>query len=129
MIRRPPRSTRTDTLFPFTTLFRSISTPVKNPVSLRNEGDPFCTAKLNASDTRRGVCHGPVVLPLFTAVKPDKTNKPRHRAGALPLYCFVYSELPGQLRPDLEVIARSEENTSELQLLMRNTYTVFCLKK
>src|SRR3546814_2804811 len=121
MIRRPPRSTRTDTLFPYTTRFR---------------------AKLNASDTRRGVCHRPVVLPLFTAVKPDKTKKPRHRAGALPLYCFVYSELLGQLRHDLEELAnqtevrnlknrrililvdgddglgvlhRSEEHTSELQ--------------
>src|SRR3546814_3738718 len=122
MIRRPPRSTRTDTLFPYTTRFRS---------------------KLNASDTRRGVCHGPVVLPLFTAVKPDKTKKPRHRAGALPLYCFVYSELLGQLRHDREESAnqtedrnlknrrililvdgddglgRSEEHTAELQSLMR----------
>src|SRR3546814_7869141 len=59
--------------------------------------------------TRRGVCHGPVVLPLFTAVKPDKTKKPRHRAGALPLYCFVYSELLGQLRHDLEEIANQTE--------------------
>src|SRR3546814_13735585 len=91
-----------------------ISTPVKNPVSLRNEGDPFCTAKLNASDTRRGVCHGPVVLPLFTAVKPDKTKKPRHRAGALPLYCFVSSELLGQPRPVLDKIAnKSSERVRE----------------
>src|SRR3546814_1547629 len=81
MIRRPPRSTRTDTLFPYTTLFRSI---------------------------RGGHSAVPVVRPTrgFAGV-------PEHR---LILW----------LRPS---DVRSEEHTSELQSLMRNSYAVFCLKK
>src|SRR3546814_10484147 len=41
MIRRPPRSTRTDTLFPYTTLFRSVEDPGE-PVGLATEGDRGC---------------------------------------------------------------------------------------
>src|SRR3546814_6018499 len=68
MVRRPPRSTRTDTLFPYTTLFRSI--PLAAAVSFTACGKP-CSAPLK----------------------------------------------------------RSEEHTSELQSLMRNSYAVFCLKQ
>src|SRR3546814_1036352 len=71
MIRRPPRSTRTDTLFPYTTLFRSVRRRQPRPVA-----------------GRAGCCAG-------------------HPAGD----------------------ARSEEHTSELQSLMRISYSVFCLKK
>src|SRR3546814_7554763 len=76
MIRRPPRSTRTDTLFPYTTLFRSRSGSIR-PSSIRS---------------RRW------------ASRPAA----RRSAGAT---------------------RRSEEHTSELQSLMRNSYAVFCLKK
>src|SRR3546814_17251394 len=75
MIRRPPRSTRTDTLFPYTTLFRS---PDSSPTSSAE----WCRNRRTASTLR-----------------------------------------PGRSR------ARSEEHTSELQSLMRNSYAVFCLKK
>src|SRR3546814_4764073 len=71
MIRRPPRSTRTDTLFPYTTLFRSRS--------------------------------------LFAV--PDRSRASSMRS------------------PSSLISTRSEEHTSELQSLMRNSYAVFCLKK
>src|SRR3546814_9757872 len=85
MIRRPPRSTRTDTVFPYTTLFRS-------RVGRRAAG---CFAAERRAGVRRGVRYG--------------------RAGAL------HARVPGR--------ERSEEHTSELQSLMRNSYAVFCLKK
>src|SRR3546814_5743137 len=85
MIRRPPRSTRTDTLFPYTTLFRS---------RLR--------AGQRAQAQRRRRHHARPPLRLF---------RPAHAVRPLP------------------VGPRSEEHTSELQSLMRNSYAVFCLKK
>src|SRR3546814_7031712 len=73
MIRRPPRSTRTDTLFPYTTLFRSFADRAHRRAWRRR-------------DRRRPPCGG-------------------------------------------RGLSRSEEHTSELQSLMRNSYAVFCLKK
>src|SRR3546814_10037916 len=99
MRRRPPRSTRTDTLFPYTTLFRSFG-----------EGGPHCQ---NACGVRRkigAVCrYGCCALcQLF------------RRDGGYD------GEQHGTFNPsDL----RSEEHTSELQSLMRISYAVFCLKK
>src|SRR3546814_5724378 len=71
MIRRPPRSTRTDTLFPYTTLFRSSELDLSSPAP------HWCFARRRSSSRK----------------------------------------------------ARSEEHTSELQSLMRNSYAVFCLEK
>src|SRR3546814_13320454 len=82
MIRRPPRSTRTDTLFPYTTLFRS-----GRRVSA---GDPVRIASISKLVIAIGV------MRLVEAGKLD---------------------------------LRSEEHTSALQSLMRNSYAVFCLKK
>src|SRR3546814_2312568 len=83
MIRRPPRSTRTDTLFPYTTLFRSLS---PGPGDRHHFGPP---------DRWLG---DPAVV--------------------------GRAEENGQFD-----VRRSEEHTSELQSLMRNSYAVFCLKK
>src|SRR3546814_3630384 len=101
MIRRPPRSTRTDTLFPYTTLFRSGklipliglleefgAQQLFEWVKVEPSGDDF------ASITR---------LEQFG----PKPSNPMLNAGAI----------------------RSEEHTSELQSLMRISYAVFCLKK
>src|SRR3546814_3368114 len=102
MIRRPPRSTRTDTLFPYTTLFRSIE------------------------QTRRAAALGAdaalVVTPPY--VRPTQAGLIAHfRAvaddGELPVVLY---NVPGRT-------GRSEEHTSELQSLMRTSYAVFCLKK
>src|SRR3546814_7160573 len=91
MIRRPPRSTRTDTLFPYPTLFRS-------PDSGR-AWRPACSAPYAQSRRPKGV--EPDGSRLSAAAEEDVDRRP----------------------------ARSEEHTSELQSLMRNSYAVLCLKK
>src|SRR3546814_6675530 len=105
MIRRPPRSTRTDTLFPYTTLFRSLR-------------------KLHGHAARLPVAGKP--LPCGAAV---------HRAagrGVAGVSFDVAHALEWQVA-DGDVLGavdrRSEEHTSELQSLMRISYAVFCLKK
>src|SRR3546814_4523597 len=107
MIRRPPRSTRTDTLFPYTTLFRSLSASVGyygGPWAELADRAPRCPALLHfgARDA---------MIPVSLAVD----MKAKHPA----ITCHVYDADHG----------RSEEHTSELQSLMRISYAVFCLKK
>src|SRR3546814_6488099 len=118
MIRRPPRSTRTDTLFPYTTLFRSqavanleallegagasLTDVVKTTVFLRHLGSDY--PKMNE-----------VYVELFGDHRPARSAV---GVADLPLGALV------------EVEAwRSEEHTSELQSLMRISYAVFCLNK
>src|SRR3546814_1793962 len=101
MIRRPPRSTRTDTLFPYTTLFRSIRSTFRLL---------FCVAKtLETLDVR--VSGGVLVLLQFQLIA--RADGGRSRIG---------------FHHPIERL-RSEEHTSELQSLMRISYAVFCLKK
>src|SRR3546814_5178926 len=104
MIRRPPRATRTDTLFPYTTLFRSREQARHGaPRIARRGGEAFEDGvqglRVHAASTGAGWI-----------------------SGADPgLYCragVVHSSR-----------SRSEEHTSELQSLMRISYAVFCLKK
>src|SRR3546814_2611458 len=99
MIRRPPRSTRTDTLFPYTTLFRSAGDPAGRTRS--TGGD--------AADPRR-------TRGTDGAIVADTDSISARGAGH------------GKSSSD-SVQSRSEEHTSELQSLMRNSYAVFCLKK
>src|SRR3546814_10451811 len=121
MIRRPPRSTRTDTLFPYTTLFRS--------------------DEIHQSDHRRFRCQIAQVLDIFLvagAVIADAFHDGAHRRAAA---AIVTLDQIGNLRaqPHLDPyrapggqrhrLRRSEEHTSELQSLMRISYAVFCLKK
>src|SRR3546814_10889221 len=99
MIRRPPRSTRTDTLFPYTTLFRS---------SASNEkyiGEFVMAHKLN----HEVVIIGGGSAGIATAASMLKRRPSLDIAIVEP--------------------SRSEEHTSELQSLMRISYAVFCLKK
>src|SRR3546814_1891515 len=117
MIRRPPRSTRTDTLFPYTTLFRSQTGRSKFVQYALRACDgwtrPAPGATLPASASRggfKGAAGG------GTDRQGSAGGRRRHgRAGA--------GGGPG------EGGARSEEHTSELQSLMRISYAVFCLKK
>src|SRR3546814_2516661 len=101
MIRRPPRSTRTDTLFPYTTLFRS-----RNAVAKR-QGRRLCR------------CQRPRRPQLF---EPHLRHRARHRdrRGSRSAGGLIRAPAGG---------SRSEEHTSELQSLMRISYAVFCLKK
>src|SRR3546814_3697771 len=102
MIRRPPRSTRTDTLFPYTTLFRS--------VAVRG----FDDQQVGFLDARRIAHDRPARLPQVAAE--------HHFDRAI---AFADPDLDDRGTEDV----RSEEHTSELQSLMRISYAVFCLKK
>src|SRR3546814_10236052 len=100
---RPPRSTRTYTLFPYTTLFRSEAPLVlaehragRPPLSRPSRGGRQVPPRIRRHDRR----HQP---------DPDRRAMPADR--------------------DLQPRGRSEEHTSELQSLMRLSYAVFCLKK
>src|SRR3546814_2563516 len=106
MIRRPPRSTRTDTPFPYTTLFRSerAGTPPRRRQALSLP----CRARLSR----------PAVGGLEAQPPPPGWADERGGGGAL-----SPGAVPGA-GP-----RRSEEHTSELQSLMRISYAVFCLKK
>src|SRR3546814_11256099 len=100
MIRRPPRSTRTDTLFPYTTLFRSHQL-------LGENHDQDCGANDEAD---RGDRELRLPVELVKASFPPVPAQAERR------------QRKGQKH-------RSEEHTSELQSLMRISYAVFCLKK
>src|SRR3546814_9184862 len=100
MIRRPPRSTRTDTRFPYTTLFRSAL-----------DVDP--AAEAQAGHTRTAAARGAAA-----------DERAADRDGRHP-----DARAPHQRQRRREGAGRSEEHTSELQSLMRISYAVFCLKK
>src|SRR3546814_1719370 len=95
MIRRPPRSTRTDTLFPYTTLFRSWS------------------------DEQ--------IARFEMLIEEQDVDIMAWAIGTAP----VPARFEGPLMTQMKAVGyvRSEEHTSELQSLMRNSYAVFCLKK
>src|SRR3546814_9386821 len=115
MIRRPPRSTRTDTLFPYTTLFRSTGA-VKSDRKQKCSGEEsarVCGVAVNCRLNR--------VLPVG---RRNKTNAAKGNGHGL---IWLQNCRPG--RPGGNGCRRSEENTSELQSLMRISYSVFCLKK
>src|SRR3546814_10548338 len=114
MIRRPPRSTRTDTLFPYTTLFRSEVPAGPHQADARREE---CIAK--ALDTlRRREKVAEQADAVGTEAKPDHCR------------CEQRDGNRGSPAPGFgEALQRSEEHTSELQSLMRISYAVFCLKK
>src|SRR3546814_2044544 len=112
MIRRPPRSTRTDTLFPHTTLFRSDrrQRPRRHHALDRARDDQHPADRRatwwnytahSAADWRTSLCMG--------------------RQGT--------ERSTRAVRLDAQLTNRSEEHTSELQSLMRISYDVFCLKK
>src|SRR3546814_4991452 len=104
MIRRPPRSTRTDTLFPYTTLFRSPRT-----AQIRR------STALEATSSRR----------FPREIVHDVRQRAMARTGVdgRRLVQGTAGGIEGQKG------MRSEEHTSELQSLMRISYAVFCLNK
>src|SRR3546814_1478172 len=109
MKRRPPRSTRTDTLFPYTTLFR--------PASYDEDGNAVKGkyATMFEEEYRRAA-----KLPEFSSLfkEVDLTSE------AEDVHDGYFSIDKNKRWTD-----RSEEHTSELQSLMRISYAVFCLKK
>src|SRR3546814_5595371 len=110
MIRRPPRSTRTYTLFPYTTLFRSWC----------RRDDELGSGQTGGS--AREVRQGPRRRPL-------RSELPEGRRQDLQQVGNPQGALCGGVDPARRALPRSEEHTSELQSLMRISYAVFCLKK
>src|SRR3546814_5283311 len=104
MIRRPPISTRTDTLFPYTTLFRSARV-----LLVPDSAVPRPAADGAAVDDWSGG--------LVSDRDPRVSRTRRHAAARFQAGAVVARS------------SRSEEHTSELQSLMRISYAVFCLKK
>src|SRR3546814_6490742 len=132
MIRRPPRSTRTDTLFPYTTLFRSrrkaahriylretvVAAEEEN--NKKNEGKGFAGLSSLVSDV--DTTPPPPAPKTESAGSTKSTERPDSEAPRpqQPTQRQAYQAPP---QP------RSEEHTSELQSLMRISYAVFCLQK
>src|SRR3546814_4155031 len=108
MIRRPPRSTRTDTLFPYATLFRS---PGQDGGSDRVEAE---FERGDHAEVAAAAPQRPEQVGVLVLRRPQPLALGRH-------------DVDGEQVVDRE--ARSEEHTSELQSLMRISYAVFCLEK
>src|SRR3546814_5788091 len=127
MIRRPPRSTRTDTLFPYTTLFRSWRhCAFWLECKIRAHGRRS-VASLRTSASR----HVPAVQ--FSPANSRKRTLMLKGAGPHGA-CLLEDHRDGKpvgydCMHRCFVEQRSEEHTSELQSLMRNSYAVFCLNK
>src|SRR3546814_8483815 len=113
MILRPPISTRTDTLFPDTTLFRSLGTVCRSGCH-----------KLRTAAKRIIDC---LVSYLYTASQHRPATKNPASRIALPGVTDLLQK--GQAPFSHLPFDRSEEHTSELQSLMRISYAVFCLQK
>src|SRR3546814_4135094 len=110
MTRLPPISTRTDTLFPYTTLFRSARLTIASCYDVRAAS--VCAACL--------ICHlrGAILLRPAPA-RPPGCVRP----------CPIDRPCAPTRRQARHGSTRSEEHTSELQSLMRTSYAVFCSKK
>src|SRR3546814_3324655 len=119
MIRRPPRSTRTYTLFPYTTLFRSWDHPV----------DEQAHAQDSEHDEAQGQLEdGLAVLEQFFPRNAPPVEKQQRRQELQEEDFGIERNPPVRGEADYSP-ERSEEHTSELQSLMRISYAVFCLKK
>src|SRR3546814_945517 len=128
MLRRPPRSTRTDTLFPYTTLFRS---ELAEAVAHVHRGRHPRQVGVTGVREDRGDAGAHVVaalqghLPHAHAFDVGDRVQASRREDARRHAQFAGTHALAVAR----CIARSEEHTSELQSLMRISYAVFCLKK
>src|SRR3546814_3098406 len=112
MIRRPPRSTRTDTIFPYTTLFRSLEAMIPDRYYGHRQGTTdsevlFYLLFGNGLEDDPVAALSATLAEVQAAMAEEGVEEPLRFTAAL----------------------RSEEHTSELQSLMRISYAVFCLKK
>src|SRR3546814_9425557 len=143
MIRRPPRSTRTDTLFPYTTLFRSWHTVDRRALHRGLRHGPAFLRKvaqnvhhisfqisLISPGAEQGLRIGAADRNRFSAVlhreafgDRERETENRMNEGTALNYAMLW------IIAIHDAINRSEEHTSELQSLMRISYAVFCLKK
>src|SRR3546814_20459416 len=113
MIRRPPRSTRPDTLFPYTTLFRSVAIGIILRLDLALDAALAEIERAQRADFDRAGDAAFDQARLLRLVDLD-----------------IVDEFGGELVEVHRTVAaavRSEEHTSELQSLMRSSYAAFCL--
>src|SRR3546814_4500657 len=136
MMRRPSRSTRTDTLFPYTTLFRSKELGIEvvdcrvKAIDLPKEVNRSVFERMSTEREREAREHRAKGNELAEGIRADADRQRRV------LLAEAYRESE-ELRGDGDAQAasiyanayRSEEHTSELQSLMRISYAVFCLQK
>src|SRR3546814_9193858 len=120
MIRRPPRSTRTDTLFPYTTLFRSAAT-----ADLRS-GNPALAATGPLHYNSRPFALFVTGFPMRDGIHPEY-RPVAFKDGSADHVFIIRSTVKtkDKLTVDGVEYPRSEEHTSELQSLMRISYAVF----
>src|SRR3546814_5771508 len=127
MIRRPPRSTRTDTLFPYTTLFRSLFRKTAPGIDTAQfeepgqiEGNGSHQHEQQQDDARVLQLKGPANR---RTARPQREQRSAQRQAGQHNACRI-----GKSIAPNDMFLRSEEHTSELQSLMRISYAVFCLK-
>src|SRR3546814_3566331 len=131
MIRRPPRSTRTDTLFPYTTLFRSLD---------RWLDETNQSARLRQLHQARERAEADLSKTYIRTIEQRTWRALKEKASpsvmqALAAYAVAVGKIgrgtgkSANRHRKTARNARSEEHTSELQSLMRISYAVFCLKK
>src|SRR3546814_9630320 len=119
MILRPPRSTRPDTLLPYTTLFRSDVLNAEQ--ELLNSRVQLVTAQRDAYVAG---------FTLLAAMGRAEARDLNLFGGTLFEPGFSRPPASGPMLMEMNsALMRSEEHTSELQSLMRISYAVFCLKK
>src|SRR3546814_1114465 len=111
MIRLPPRSTRTDTLFPYTTLFRSATTRA--------------VAKMIKTGLAK---NAEEAFDILTRGAQTGANEAEDLLDTFSEYSTQFRKLGLDGKTAMGLL-RSEEHTSELQSLMRISYAVFCLNK
>src|SRR3546814_1000247 len=149
MIPRPPRSTRTDTLFPYTTPVRSLQISMNDPKvfnldrkSRKHGGEhhaiggwqipwPTVLPRCNQFISGRKERHFDLAMGRQHCMTAQSRQRHLRRPNHAP---FAEEQRPldkiTALRADVFAgTIRSEEHTSELQSLMRISYAVFCLKK
>src|SRR3546814_3513871 len=126
MIRRPPRSTRTDTLFPYTTLFRSIVHEICTELNVHTRIEeeifyPALRGKIEEDDLDEAYVEHDSAKALILELEQAQPDEEYYDATVL--------VLQAQIEHHVKEEERSEEHTSELQSLMSISYDVFWLTK
>src|SRR3546814_9205576 len=117
MIRRPPRSTRTDTLFPYTTLFRSDERAAKRRATTERDDSPTMKAASRPATPAPSLDGMRFIEGGAFTMGSDRFYSEERPLRRVKVDGFWIDEVP----------VRSEAHTPELQSLMRISYAVFCL--
>src|SRR3546814_5817944 len=127
MILRPPRSTRTDTLSPYTTLFRSVARLLAFHHGVRTRAHVSMHHSWRKPFSSQSLAE--LIRNMNRSVAAACTPERQRNIGFSLCRIARQQELDQAADPLKRLPIRSEEHTSELQSLMRISYAVFCLKK